>query len=333
MIFDHNVALAAILLFGVATSLIMTRLSSRLTLALVGTIIALSAWGLLNITPIETWVNSFIPALSSLVKSMVLIAVLLLGNLFIDEMGRNYLRPVRWTLPAVMTVLKGYAWADARSTCNLSSQEDGFAFIHCAYRIPLYVLSEFIVYAAVALMVVAIMTVLWPMASWRSRVGHTMGLFVAVSAACLGWLSIATAGVRHISQGGELSEWQYEVRSILASAVVILNVIAVLYLPMRAALDAAFFRRRARTLISALDTVTPGPDLPTSNPTTRVMDHLGIALDQSGVAVQNGSSPSGAAETAAWLRGSATPPRTIPLGESSWVQRAWLLQVARMMKR
>lgn len=331
MIIDDTIIVAILLLVGATVSLTMTRLSTRLTLALVGTILTLTFWALLNLVPLELAINSQIPGLSTLLKSLALMAILFLGNLFLDGMGKNYARGFRRTVPVVLTVWKIVAWLAVRDDCAPLAEGLSLVFTHCAYKEDYYAVGDAVINVAIAVMILAALTVLAPLVNPHTSVGHTMTVFLIEAILVLTWLTVATIGIWQFYTEGRLADWQYAVRPPLAITIVILNIIAVLYLPLRASWDAVVFRRRIQPLTAALETKAPGPDIQTGNLTTRTMDHLGISLESIGAPVQNSSSDENAQATAQWLLGSGNPPAGVPISESVWMQRSWLLQVARRL--
>lgn len=333
MIIDDTIIVAILLLVGATVSLTMTRLSTRLTLALVGTILTLTFWALLSLVPLERAINSQVPALGTLLKSLTLMGILFLGNLFLDAMGKNYARTFRWTAPAALTLWKVVSWLTVREDCAPFGEGHSLMFTHCAYKEGYYAAGDIVINVAVFLMLVAVSTVLWPLANPHTRVGHTMTLFLIEALVTLVWLAVVTIGIWQIHTIGRLEQWQYMLRPPLAITIVILNIIAVLYLPLRASWDAVVFRRRIQPLAAALAQKSPGPDIHTGNLTTHTMDHLGISLESIGAPVHNSDSDANAQATALWLRDAGNPPAGVPLSESVWIQRSWLLQVARELSR
>lgn len=333
MIIDDTVVVAVFLLVGVIASLVMTRLSTRLTLALVGTVLSLTVWALLNLIPFEQLINDQVPALTTLLKSLTLMAILFIGNLFLDAMGKDYARAVRWSIPAALTAWKVASWLAVRDTCAPLAQGSSLMFTHCAYKEGYYAVGDAVINVAIVVMVLAILSVLIPLANLRTPVGHAMMLFLLEAILVLIWLVIATIGIWQIHADGRLADWEYTVRPPLAVLIVLLNVFAVLYLPMRATWDAVVFRRSVQPLTAALEVKAPAPDIQTGNLTTRTMDHLGISLESIGATVQNSASDANAQATAQWLRGVGNPPCGVPLSESVWIQRSWLLQVARKLSQ
>lgn len=331
MIPDDSIIVAILMIIGVTVSLTMTRLSTRLTVSLVGTILTLAVWSLLNLEPLDMWLSGWVPALSTLLKSWAVITIVILGNLFLDAMDQRFARPLRWALPAILVPWSIVAWLDVREVCADYTREPSHDFTYCSHRVGPYVFSEIAILLSTAFIVVALISVLWSMATLTTRVGHTMTLFFLVSVGTLMWLVLVTIGMAQIYQTGALADWVYTVRPPLAISTLVLNLCAVLYLPLRAGWDVMVFRRRAQPLTMALELKTTAPTISNGNLTTKTMDHLGLTLDEAGVAVANSSSRADAVATARWLAGSPTPPSGLPIDESLWEQRLWLLQVARML--
>lgn len=327
-----TIPLAAVAVVGTVASLVMLRPSTRIATGLVGMLGSLTVHTVLNVTALEMALGSYVPAASSLVKDVSLILVLLGIAQVLEGLGALKVK-LAWLLtPVFLVIWKVQGWLQARSVCAGAMNGNGYIFDFCGLRVGSYAASEAAVVLVLAVAFIVGMMALRPMASWRSAAGRSVFLLMIAAGTIVLWLVAVALGIGQIFQEGALAHWQYTVRPTTSVFAVVVTLIAVLYLPVAKIVDMVMFPRRITPLLELLAEKGPAPALSTGHPATVVMDHIGMALDDDSVIVRNSTCLGDARTTAQWLQGDGPAPSGIPRQEALWVQREWLLQVAKVLK-
>lgn len=337
MPFLREIVLASVFAVAFAWHLIhASRKSSRLAAALAVISSGFAGYMLLNVYQVEIWLADAteLTALSSLLKNLVFawVAFGCVATWKVFNVAAKF-RLVAGAVIVAYVCEAFFAWNVLRTRC---AEDEGLSFDKCALGVPVGAWTETLGLLLVASAGLLSAWFIRPILGWSRREERSASLLVAGVLVSVVWAIVAAIGVADIYRTGDLSYFQYLVRTPLAAAAVVLVFSAVLYGPISQLWTFVTFFVQCRPVVVALEVHKNAPvaaGAVSRFGVTGVMDALGNYLNERDISVAGHSYQDDVTEVAYLLLGRRVPSVVaIPSEASGDTQRRWLIAVAKVMQ-
>lgn len=330
-----SAVLASVLFIGaVAHIILLWNRYKRLSASLLVILLLIFCYAALNVEVLEWQINGVIPALSVLLKDLLMFGVLLslwsMGYAMQQELRSR--RLLAWGIVGVPAVIRIATWQQTRVEC--SESKSGYIIKPCLLDYWSYALVDVFCLLFVAVVGVQMLAKLWGLSQKDSAYSRTLRVLSFSIGFMVAWSAVAAIGALEVLILGELQKEQYILRPVLSVLGGVVLMVAMFIMPVQAVTSWVFLRRRLEPVIKLLRQKNGGEaelisDLPVS-----VMDQLGrMTVQETGEKLTSDASMATAQRMALWLQGRGSCPCSIPSCEPVFVQRRWLLNVARYIEK
>ncbi|MET3945294.1 hypothetical protein [Corynebacterium mucifaciens] len=328
MILVINALVSSVLLSAAIGAIVVLRRNTLLALALMMSLVVVTAYSILNVPAVEEIVHNVIPSGSSLIKDILLVASVSIFAVATRALGGrvSWIDVAGW--PGLLAVVKGAAWGYARQWCSAGN---GLTFDECAARTGVYAASEVLVLLSLLVYSARLLRSMWSEATRKTAAGR------AVFALCVGlgslicWAMVAVWGVWEVFYLGHLSVPQKFLRSTLSIVAVTGLVVGMFTISFARVWQQAHLRCVVGPVSKRLDEIVPverGHGVPLI---TRLMDQIGLAISDENGSIER-DAEGGEIDAANWLLGRGEPPRAVPISADPEQQAGWLIRVATIMR-
>lgn len=330
-----SAVLASVLLVGAVTHIaLLWNRYKRLSASLLVILLLIFSYAALNVELLEWQINDITPALSVLLKDLLMFGVLL-SLWSMSYAMRQELRSRRllaWGGVGVLAIIRVMTWQQTRPEC--SESKSGYIIKPCLLDHWNYALVDVFCLLFVAAVGVQMLVTLWRLSKKDSAYNRTLRVLSFAIGFMAAWSCVAAIGALEVLILGELQKEQYVLRPVLSILGGVVLMIAMFIMPVQAVTSWVFLRRRLEPVLKLLRQKTGGEADFTSDLPVSVMDQLGrMTARETGEKLTSDASMATAERMALWLLGRGSCPCSIPSREPVFVQRRWLLSVAGYIQR
>lgn len=330
-----SAVLASVLLIGAVTHIVLLwNRYKRLSVSLLVILLLIFCYAALNVEVLEWQINGVIPALSVLVKDLLMFGVLLSLWSMSYAMRRELRsrRLVAWGLVGVLTIIRIVTWHQTRMEC--SESKSGYIIKPCLLDHWSYALVDVFCLLFVAIVGAQMLVTLWRLSQKDSAYSRTLRVLSFSIGFMAAWSLVAAIGALEVLILGELQKEQYILRPVFSILSGVVLMVAMFIMPVQAVTSWVFLRRRLEPVLRILRQKSGGEADFTSDLPVSVMDQLGrMTAQEAGEKLTSDASMATAERMALWLQGRGSCPCSIPSREPVFVQRRWLLSVAGYLQK
>lgn len=330
-----SAVLASVLLIGaVAHVVLLWNRYKRLSASLLVILLLIFCYAALNVEVLEWQINEAIPALSVLLKDLLVFGVLLSLWSMNYAMQRELQsrRLLSWGIVSVLTVIRIMAWLQTKPEC--SESKSGYIIKPCLLTHWSYAFVDVFCLLFVAAVGTPMLVKLWKLSQKDSAYSRTLRVLAFSIAFMVAWSLVAAIGALEVLNLGELQKEQYILRPVLSILGGVVLLVAMFIMPIQAVTSWVFLRRRLEPVLKILRQKIGGEVDFTSSLPVSVMDQLGrMTTRETGEKLRSDASMATAQGMALWLQGKGSCPCSIPSREPVFVQRRWLLSVAGYLQK
>lgn len=297
---------------------------SRLASLLIGLLAIVSVFALVNIEAIQLWINEHVHGGSSLLRSLGFITTAAVLSIAWTVVGLKRSVVASVVIPLVLAIVSLSTWSYSRSVCEGATTR---SFEVCALHVPIFAVSEVVIFVVLAFCEVICLGALLPVARHSTPTGWAARALCVSVAGVICWSMLSITGIVTVSVTGHESSLQQTLRPITFLATAGGKIVGLYIFGSTEILRILRFRRKMRPLRERLDAISSPVAALSGTVVTRMMDQLAVGLENDGVTIVD--EPTGGEEDVArWILGQTIEKAEVPVTSSRQLQAGWLSKVS-----